>query len=79
MMPVWIKNLMTGKDNETYDFIRVAAILGVIQGLGLTLYTVVCQQQHFNLEQFGVGLGAMLGGAGAGIGLKSNTEPDPKP
>ena len=71
----WFRQLITGKDNQTLDFIRVAAIFGVLQGLGLTLYTVVIQHEHFVLQQFGVGLGCLLGGAGVGIGLKKGTEP----
>jgi hypothetical protein len=70
-----LKQLVTGKDNQTHDIVRWAALLGVIQALGLTIYDVVGNNIHFDLQNFGIGMGALLGATGAALGMKKDTEP----
>lgn len=75
-MGFW-KNVSTGQDNETYDVARVLAIASVVVGLGLCIYAVGWKDQIFDLQQFGIGIGAMFTGLGAVLKLKENTEPKP--
>ena len=74
----WLRHLVTGKDNQTHDVVRWGALLGTLQALGLTVYDVVIHAAHFNLQEFGLGMGALLGATGAALGLKKDTEPDGK-
>jgi hypothetical protein len=74
-MPEFLKQLVTGKDNQTHDVIRWAAVLGVLQALGLSAFDVVAHNAHFNLQEFGIGLGALLAAVGAALGMKKDTEP----
>ncbi len=74
-MSGWIKNILTGVDNETHDVARVLAVIAFIVGLGLTIYSVAWKNQSFDLTQFGLGVGAMLAALGAALKLKEDTEP----
>lgn len=68
-------NLVTGKDNQTHDLIRWLGLLGFIQALALQAYVVIWRGQPFDLQAFGVGLGALLVTVGAALGMKKDTEP----
>jgi hypothetical protein len=70
-----LKQLLTGKDNETQDFIRWLGVLSVLIGLGLEIYVIVWLKQVFDLTQFGLGMGAVFTSLGAALNLKSDTEP----
>ena len=70
-----IKQLLTGKDNQTHDFVRWLGVLAVLVALGLTVYVVVWRSQPFDLQQFGVGMGSVFAALGAALKLKETTEP----
>jgi hypothetical protein len=72
-----LKDCLTGRDNETYDVVRVLILSG---GLSFIFYAgvAVFKTGTFAMQDFGIGLGAILGGGGAGVGLKSKTEPEVK-
>lgn len=70
-----IKQLLTGKDNQTHDFVRWLGVLAVFVALGLTVYVVVWRGQPFDLQQFGVGMGSVFAALGAALKLKETTEP----
>jgi hypothetical protein len=74
-MNAFIKSVLTGKDNLTYDVARVLLFLGGLVFLTCTLIAVIKSLQ-FDMEKFGYGLGALLGGGGVGIGAKAHAEPD---
>lgn len=69
-----IKHCLTGIDGETYDVARVLLFFG---GIAFILYSgyVVWSNHAFDFQSYGIGLGGIIGGGGAGIGLKSKTEP----
>ena len=71
----FLKSISTGKDNTTHDVARVLAICSFLTGLGLSIYAVAWKGQAFDLQQFGIGIGAMFAGLGAALKLKENTEP----
>ncbi len=74
-MTAFIKSILTGKDNLTYDVARVLLFLGGRVFLVCTLIAV-SKSAQFDMEKFGYGLGALLGGGGVGIGAKAHAEPD---
>lgn len=69
-----LKDLLTGIDGESYDIGRV---LWFCCGIAFILFTGydVYHGGHFDPNNFGIGSGAILGGGGAGVGLKAKTEP----
>ena len=70
-----IKQLLTGKDNKTYDIVRVSLLFGIMHLIALSAYDVIAHASHFNIQEFGLGFGAIIGAAGAALGLKKDTEP----
>lgn len=74
MIASFIKNLATGIDGETYDPARVLWIVVCIGFVALAAFSVL-HGNPFNPQDYGVGGGAILGGGGAGVGLKAKTEP----
>lgn len=66
--------LVTGKDNETWDVGRVGFILGLFVFLGNSMFSVY-SSGVFNAQDFGIGFAGLAGGVGALLKLKENTEP----
>ncbi|MBV8061637.1 MAG: amino acid ABC transporter substrate-binding protein [Alphaproteobacteria bacterium] len=77
-MPNFLRMLLTGRDNFSWDIARVLMFLGGLVFLGCTLVSVLKTLQ-FDMDKFGYGFGALLGGGGAGIGAKAHAEPDAAP
>lgn len=74
-MAGFLRALLTGRDNETYDVARVLLFFGGLAFLACTLIDVV-KGAAFEMDKFGYGFGALLGGGSAGIGAKGHTEPE---
>lgn len=70
-----IRQLLTGKDNQTQDLARWLAVASFAVGLGLSIYDTVCRGHPFSLQEFGLGVGALFVGVGAAIKLKEGSEP----
>lgn len=70
-----IQKLFSGKDNLTPDLGRVLWALGVLTFIGISIASIF-KGQPWEPEQYGIGLGAVLAGGGAGIGFKKETEPE---
>ena len=69
-----IKHCATGIDGVTYDVARIGGMIGVFAQIMLS--SVQLWAHHvFDPSGFGIGIGAIIGGAGAAVGLKSKTEP----
>jgi hypothetical protein len=69
-----IKDISTGVDGVSYDVGRILLIVGAVAFIGLSIYAVIVSGT-FDFMNYGVGYGAILGGGGAGIGMKAKTEP----
>lgn len=69
-----LRQIVTGSDNVTHDFVRWLAVLSVVVALGLSIYAVVRKDQPFDLQAFGIGIGIVLTAAAAAIKLKGPTE-----
>lgn len=74
-MKTFFKNIFTEPDNETFCPVRVTAVIGM--GVFLTL-SVANYVQHaaFDPQAFALGLGALLAGVGAALGLKKDSAKD---
>ena len=68
-----LKQLLTGKDNVTYDIGRVTWLLGFIAVISLAVYEVM--HTNINLREFAEALGIVTGASGAAVAMKSRTEP----
>jgi len=77
MIPIskMIKDCLTGIDGETYDPARVATMFALMTFFGLAVYVVVFKNQPFDMQQFGIGFGAVIAGGSWAIKTKSKTEP----
>ena len=70
MMLDFLKKMLTETDNKTPCVIKIMVLLGVLIGYGLSIYCEVVLRTHFNLQDYGIGLGACFTGAGLGMKLK---------
>lgn len=73
-MMMFIRHLLTGIDGKSYDVGRVLWLYIGIAFIAFEAYELH-HGGHFDPNNFGIGSGAILGGGGAGIGLKAKTEP----
>lgn len=73
----WLRDIVTGVDGVTHDIVRWAAALGSLNAIGLAAYDVIGHAAHFDFQSYGIGMGAMLGGVGAALKMKQDTEPKP--
>ena len=71
----WLKDIVTGIDGVSYDVVRVLAVIAVAEALGLAAYVVVYKGQAFDMQSYGIGLGAIFVSVGVALKLKQDTEP----
>lgn len=74
-MKKFFKQLFTEPDNETFCPIRLVAVGGILTHFGITVANYV-QHAAFDPQGFAIGLGALIAGTGAALGLKKDS---PKP
>ena len=72
-MKTFLKQLLTGKDNTTYDIGRVTWLLGTIAVIALAAYEVSTSQ--INLRELAESLGIISAAGGASTMMKKDTEP----
>lgn len=72
-----LTQLLTGQDNQTHDVLRWVGLSGSLAALGLQIYVVAWKGQPFDVQAFGIGLGALVAAVGAALGMKKDTEPKP--
>jgi hypothetical protein len=73
----FLRMLLTSKDNQTWDVLRVGIGLTLVVGLCLETYSVIYLNHPLNWMELGGGAGALFGAGGAGVGLKAKDEPTP--
>lgn len=71
-MKKFLKQILTEPDNETFCPIRIVAIAGISTHFGLTVANYV-QHAAFDPQSFAIGVGALIAGTGAALGLKKDT------
>lgn len=72
-----LKNIFTERDNLTACPVRVLAIAGGLEFLGLAAM-VAYRTAAFDMQAFGIGLGVVLTAIGAAISAKASTEAKPQ-
>ena len=68
-----LKQLLTGKDNSTYDIGRVSWLIGIVAILALAGYEVI--HSNVSLRELAESLGIVSGASGVSIFAKKDTEP----
>lgn len=72
-MKKFFHDLFTEPDNLTFCPIRLVAIWGALQYLGLAVANYI-QHNVFDAQNYAIGFGALLGGIGVALGLKKDTK-----
>ena len=72
----FFRKLLSGRDNQTPDVARHVGFWGALSGIGMQIYSVGWLGHTFDIQAFGIGLGALVGAVGAACGLKKDTEPN---
>ena len=68
-----IKQLLTGKDNQTYDLGRIFWLVGMVAVIALAFYEVM--HNSVSLRELAESLGIVSGAGGASVAMKQNAEP----
>ncbi len=75
-MKSWWRMLFTHGDNITHDLARYLAALSVLQFLFLAGWGVVHNNTPFDMQSFGIGIGATFTGLGAYFGFRGGKNAD---
>ncbi len=70
-----LKNILTERDNETFELISVLTLLAMVGMVGFAGYDLIHNNARFDPEKYGIGVASILGGSGLGRFLKKDTEP----
>lgn len=73
-MGKFIRDCFTVANGIDYDLGRILWALAFLVGVGLEIYCVITHRT-FDLQQYGIGVGALLLAGSGGLKLKANTEP----
>lgn len=66
--------MFTETDNRTHDVFKYLALMTVVIAHGLQVYVVVWKGQPFDMQQFGIGIGALFAGVGAALMMKPESK-----
>ena len=69
-----IKQLLTGKDNATYDIGRVTWLISLVAIIALAFYEVT--HNTVSILELAESLGIVSAAGGDSVAMKSKTEPD---
>jgi len=69
-----LKQLLTGKDNQTHDIARWTWLVGFIAIICIAVYEVM-QAHQISLTELAEALGLISGAGGASVMMKKDTEP----
>lgn len=77
-MSKFIQDIFTEKDGQSWSLARVGWGISLLVFLGLAVWDVTLQKSHFDMQSFGIGLGAVIAAGGVAIGWQAKTEADVK-
>jgi len=67
----WLSDILTEADGNTFCLARVSGFLSVLVFLGNSICVVWLRDGVWDMQSYGIGVGALLGGVGAAISLKT--------
>ncbi len=70
----FLKDSLTTANGVDYDLGRILWALAFLVGIGLEIFAVITHRT-FDLQQYGIGVGALLLAGGGALNLKAKTEP----
>ena len=73
-MDNFLRQLLTGKDNETYDIGRFTWLVGTFAVIILAFYQVI--NGHVNIRELAESLGIISAAGGASVAMKYKSEPE---
>jgi TRAP-type C4-dicarboxylate transport system permease small subunit len=69
-----LKNILTERDNQTFELISVLTLLAMTGLVVYAGYDLIHNNARFDPETYGIGVATILGGSGLGRFLKKDTE-----
>ena len=75
-MPNWLRQILTGSDNQSHDVIHYGIIFGYISLVGLQWFSIA-KGQPFRIQDCGIALAAYTTACGAALGLGAKEQPKP--
>lgn len=63
----------TEVDNKTFDVTKTLAVVSILVGVSLAIFSVVVKGQLFNYQDYGLGTAALFAGVGVALGLKKES------
>ena len=69
-----IRQLLTGKDNTTYDIGRVTWLISLVAIIALAFYEVM--HNTVSIRELAESLGIVSAAGGASVAMKQKSEPD---
>jgi hypothetical protein len=69
-----LRQLLTGKDNNTYDIGRVTWLISIVAIITLAFYEGM--HNTVSIRELAESLGIVSAAGGASVAMKSKTEPD---
>ncbi len=77
----FVTDLLTGKDNLTFDAARVVGVIGAFAYIGFWCVQVLHMRRFepADADAYGKGLGMVLLAMAGAVMLKKSTEPEPQP
>lgn len=72
-MRKFLKDMFTEKDNATWDVAKVLAAGSIMAAIALAVYAVVYNHNEFNVQDYGIGIGALFAGVAVALGLKKES------
>lgn len=69
-----VNDIVTEKDGQSFDIIKVVGVIGLLIYFGLSIYTVILNPSTFNYMNWGTGFGLILGAIGGAVKVKETTE-----
>ncbi len=74
----WLKDILTEKDNETFEWAAVMGLLMVVGFVGMAIYDVV-HNKKFDPVKYGTGGASLLGGGGLARFMKGKVSDNATP
>lgn len=71
-MKILLTNWFTESDNQTFDIVRALAALAILNAIILAGISV-WKGTPLNMQDYGIGMGALFGGLGVALGMKKES------